>query len=525
MAWGSRYRRYRRYRRFYKKYGRGSRRAYGNMKAAKQQADNATFTINVPSKFTTFMKSRTNLSGLLNDNVYTTGVYPISIYDLLRQNEFFNNYASMYDEFKIDKIKVKLLPTSFTISTNGSYRNLTVYTAWDRTGLNTTQLYGKWDKAHPDNNKIYCVVGEDITTYSSSESRTVNPNTNTSITRWLNPKTIAEKSQWLSTGLLKKWYEGYNKDEGCFEGIPFDDEENLYPANINTQNGDINSLIKFSNAVKENPCFLLEDPSIKFKPTLLVGVFPAISAEEFDAATNKISFNVETEIVCTFRGLRKAKIVNGSTSNGQEAKIAAKVATIEADGTYYARNDGLDGWSSVKVKVPSGGNNLNNNKLTVSLTDDNVRAAQIRTDALNGEPLEGTIQYPSTIATDTNCYSKTVNDQTWINLESIDVGNLHLAKYHSQTDNLEPVNLLCSRKENVNINDAKYPTDYDFKTKIDIKYNDDQSLTTNLVEIQNSEVNIIDEEVNVGDISPIQGTVQEQLAVNGFLEPATSQAV
>ena len=158
------------------------------------------------------------------------------------------------------------------------------------------------------------------------------------------------------------------------------------------------------------------------------------------------------------------------------------------------------------------------------ITDDNVRAAQIRTDALNGEPLEGTIQYPSQINTDTNCYSKSVNDQTWINLESIDVGNLHLAKYHSQTDNLEPVNLLCSRKENVNINDAKYPTDYDFKTKIDIKYNDDQSLTTNLVEIQNSEVNIIDEEVNVGDISPIQGTVQEQLAVNGFLEPATSQS-
>ena len=235
------YRRYRRYRRFYKKYGsRSSRRAYGNMRAAKQQADNATFTINVPSKVHSFMKSKTNLPNLLGQDIYTTGVYPISIYDLLRQSEFFWNYANMYDEFKIDKIKVKLLPTAFTISTNGSYRNLTVYTAWDRTGLNTTQLYGKWDKVHPDNNEIYCIIGEDITTYSSAESRTVNPNTNTSITRWLNPKTIAEKSQWLSTALLKKWYEEYDDNAGCFKGIPFSDEDNSYYSNIQTQNSDLN---------------------------------------------------------------------------------------------------------------------------------------------------------------------------------------------------------------------------------------------------------------------------------------------
>ena len=201
------------------------------------------------------MKSNTTLPGLVNET-RTTGVYPISIYDLLRRSEFFNNYANMYDEFKIDKIKVKLLPTAFTINTNGSYRNLTVYTAWDRTGLNSTQLYANIDKITPANNKIYCTVGEDITTYSSAESRTVNPNTNTSITRWLNPKTITEKSQWLSTALLKKWYNGYSEVDGCFTGIDFSGEE-VDLANISTQLNDLNAVIRYSACAKDNPCFLL----------------------------------------------------------------------------------------------------------------------------------------------------------------------------------------------------------------------------------------------------------------------------
>jgi len=51
---------------------------------------------------------------------------------------------------------------------------------------------------------LYCVIGEEITTYSSAESRIVNHGTNTFIVIWLNSKTLQEKPQWLYKLFFKK---------------------------------------------------------------------------------------------------------------------------------------------------------------------------------------------------------------------------------------------------------------------------------------------------------------------------------
>ena len=68
--------------------------------------------------------------------------------------------------------------------------------------------------------------------------------------------------------------------------------------------------MKESPACKENPCFLLEDGGIKFKPTLLIGVYPSLNNTDYtNGADNLVKFNLESEIVCTFRGLRKAKVL------------------------------------------------------------------------------------------------------------------------------------------------------------------------------------------------------------------------
>lgn len=533
MAWNYRNRR-RYYRRRYYRRGYGSRsgrRAYGNMKAAKQQADNATFTINVPSKITSFMKSNTTLPGLVNET-RTTGVYPISIYDLLRRSEFFNNYANMYDEFKIDKIKVKLLPTAFTINTNGSYRNLTVYTAWDRTGLNSTQLYANIDKITPANNKIYCTVGEDITTYSSAESRTVNPNTNTSITRWLNPKTITEKSQWLSTALLKKWYNGYSEVDGCFTGIDFSGDE-VDLANISTQLNDLNAVIRYSACAKDNPCFLLEDPSIKFKPTLLVGVFPPVDATTFNENTNLIHFNVETEIVCTYRGLRKARVVNSSTQGGGDQPqqiIVPKATPIQANGTYYAAREGVNGWSSVVVEVPTDGDQpeLERNVLEVELNDAVVEAARRRNDTdPTGQPLTNIIEWPPIGAIDwKNGALETVPnaDAKWVDGATINVTGLNLASEFTQTTDIVLNNVLVTRSAQAEPETARYPEDFNFSESFDIKFRNNPANHT-LVHVENNDpvrgVNIIRSPLYIGDISqyPEDDTPAKQIARNPLINP------
>ena len=333
---GGRY--YGRNRRYYR--SSTVRRAAGNMRAAKQQADQSTFTINIPS--TIEAANYPSANPFAPNNTVNYGVYPLNIFEQLRKSEFYQSYAGMYDEFKIDRIKIKLLPTEFTYTAtagvnndSGRYRNITVYTAWDRTGLSKDQLILIASHLNEDSTEIgivttnqnvvtddgdglFCIVGNDITTYSSAESRVINPGTNTSIVRWLNPKTIDEKGQWISTGALRQWYKGYR--EGKFYGIPTGKKENFLLTNygdieIGTEvippdpdvEGDgaiARSALKVvSSANKDNPCYLLEDTGIKFKPTLLVGIYPE------STSTNTCKFNVETEVVCTFRGLRKANVV------------------------------------------------------------------------------------------------------------------------------------------------------------------------------------------------------------------------
>lgn len=320
-----------------RRYSSQSYRASGNMRAAKQQADQSTFTINIPSTISASLKANIwNETDGENNPINCVGVYPMNIYEQLRKSSFYQAYANMYDEFKIDKIKVKLLPTEFTYtatSNGGTYKNITVYTAWDRTGLNDDQVaivansFKQSDEfiggglgQDANNDGLYCIVGENITTYSSAESRVVNVGTNTSIIRWLAPKTTQEKGQWVSTSCLKEWYKSYD-DERCKFNIltgkltpgtglkkyKFDGDVELegeIPA-PEVADGETTAqviLSKVSATNKDNPCYLLEDSGFRFKPTLLIGIYPA-------NVSNNCKFNVETEVVCTFRGLRKAKVV------------------------------------------------------------------------------------------------------------------------------------------------------------------------------------------------------------------------
>lgn len=350
-------------RRYYRRNNTNSK-AWGNMRAARQQADQSTFTINIPSSISAFCRSAELVA---NQGAKSLGCFALSIFDQLRKSEFFNNYANMYDEFKIDKVKVKLLPTSWSnLSANAQYRNLTVYTAWDRSGLNETQyeiiggrdyrtannlpgysgtniwVIGSGDGAtyevdgtqYTDYGGLYVTVGKDITSYSSAESRTVNINSNTSITRWLNPKTMQEKGQWISTASLKPWYLSYDARRGRYYDLPVTDlkqlrlEEDFNAQEVVTDQGWSAKQITreaISGLSSDNPCSLLEDNGIRFKPILLVSVYPednnTVQWPNFDNSTdvqvpaNLMQFNTETEVVCSFRGLRKSKVVAAYVNN------------------------------------------------------------------------------------------------------------------------------------------------------------------------------------------------------------------
>ena len=322
--------------------GTGYRKSQWQKSAAKQQRDQARYTINVPTKLTAFNRVipiPTNPITPSNNPVNKQiGTYALNIYECLRQSSFFQNYSQMFDEFKINNVTVKLTPAAFTINTATKYTALTVFTAWDRTGLEWDQVYVNALATTYDNGKLgapstkgynsltaedvqnglsdglYVTLGDDVGTYSSAQTRSVNPNSNTQITRSIYPTALMEKSQYISTDSLKQWYDYFDVLCGRFYGIPF--------ASSNTQIGTVREhseggnvtpqLLKISPAISGNPCFLVEDNAIAFKPTLLVGVYgsgewadmmnldSSYTTSMNNTTNNPVLFNVEVDVDVQF---------------------------------------------------------------------------------------------------------------------------------------------------------------------------------------------------------------------------------
>jgi len=354
-------RRYRRsaasraYRRAYSYYGRSKRRASGNQRAARQQRDTSEVNLNIPTKIDAMNYTLTLREGEIDEKIIHTGTYALNLWDLLRKSEFYQSYANMYDQVKINKATIKLIPFQFPIFSNGPtggltgstaasnnfYNSYTIVTAWDRSGLSDEQLewvnYSKENQNliigdAADSDGLYVnLTGAEVATYSSAISKNVNPNSATSITRTIYPSTISEKSYYVSTADLKKWYEAYDSAYARYRGIenPRGVEGNIatvtdFPPGDPVQGVRVPQYplaTHISAALQKNPAFLQESPSVPFKPTLLVSM---LNEEQQIQVTNgsdqtppqyytfvpKMTFSVEADIVVTFRGLRKASIVN-----------------------------------------------------------------------------------------------------------------------------------------------------------------------------------------------------------------------
>lgn len=336
----SRYAR-RSYRRAYSTYSRSQRRATRNQRAALQQRDQSEVVLNVPSKLECFSDTITINSGTTSEEAITTGGFALNIWDLLRKSEFYQSYANMYDQVKINKISVRLTPFQFPIVNNygngitNYYSSYTIITAWDRTGLSEEQM--KLNFLRTDANKKQNIIGgiadsnglftlldgKAIGTYSSAIQRNVNPNSSTAtLTRTIYPSSISEKGYWVNTSDLRTWYGGYDSEHGRFYGIEF--PQGVATASIqadsDTEIPDWPIQTIVSRAVAKNPAFLLETPEVPFKPTLLVGMlnepvevqYP--SGDPSNPVTTstlvpRMKFNVEADVVVSFRGLRKANIV------------------------------------------------------------------------------------------------------------------------------------------------------------------------------------------------------------------------
>lgn len=349
-------------------YSNLSSRAKRQYRAADQQRDITQVVINSEVEVTCGNTMVDIVGEGREEDFKNTGCAAINVFDVLRRGEFFEQFASLYDQVRIDCIRAKIQATSWTQNSNNNNqgdvgfaeydtpRSYTICTAWDRSGLGDDQYIKKvrrvrwllpvavqndqedWiverHERFTNVNDGYCVVGSNITSYSSVMTKSLGPGNAYQIVRQLYPSSVLEKSQFINTNDLKlqgihhgpedkyvttEW-RNVKKTAHLKLGGPDDDNPEVVDIDyIEPVEYDINA---------SYPTNLLSDPTIKFKPVLLINVLGSsgegpvvinrniLNRNDDDAIVNvginkirPVTFNVEFDICVTFRGLRYVKQV------------------------------------------------------------------------------------------------------------------------------------------------------------------------------------------------------------------------
>lgn len=268
-----------------------SKKAWGNFKAAEQARDTMTMVLKCNHCFAAGYSPASE-----------HGVATVNIFDVLWKNPNFKALASMHDQVKIDGIRVRLTVTDAT-TTLGSLeaiKTVTIYTAWDRTGvpLDKTEFFDEdsqlitkdyYDTAEPK--KVANKIGKGIIENSSAKKSSLN-----NFQRWNQFMQIkpdgSEKSQYIPCSVFTDAIDTPSATTGLAEVL------NEYA------DGSVNDLINSGN-----PCTPFESSDVRFKPTLEVGVFANAYNTDTGAITQygscaPVLFNGEFSICVTFKNMK-----------------------------------------------------------------------------------------------------------------------------------------------------------------------------------------------------------------------------
>lgn len=281
-----------RYRRYQSRRGRryrrsGYRRANGNMRAARQQRDVASVTVNkIASIAMTLVTDPVNQTTIAN-----TAALPI--WNQLRESEYFNNYAGMFDQVRVNKVRVKVTGQN----TSNSAVSPTVCLAFDRNGLDfsATKI--------PDFQRL--------STYSSANIRQWSTGNAFIMYQTIYPTTMGEKSQYIPTASLLNSPASDPASNSSF-----------ILGNVDFPVSD-GSLILSPTA----------SPSIPFKPIAFIGAMMNNVASS--SPTYSLSFMVEFEFSLVFRGMRKPNI---ASIQGAASDYVTNIIQYRLSGSSVAHN-------------------------------------------------------------------------------------------------------------------------------------------------------------------------------------------
>ncbi|WP_373792427.1 hypothetical protein, partial [Jeotgalibaca porci] len=168
------------YRRRYSRY-RGKRSsvrgsARGEFRAATFQRDSARQILKWSQEQKITINANANQGGSL-----------FNAWRALKNSGFYSNFASMYDQIKLNGVRVKITLLSASSSIYSATNNPVFVSAWDRNGISGTS------------SGIPAPTFTLVSSYGSAMTRPLTQGANFGVTRYIYASTMAEKSQYVAT--------------------------------------------------------------------------------------------------------------------------------------------------------------------------------------------------------------------------------------------------------------------------------------------------------------------------------------
>ena len=160
------------------------RQAFGNFASAMQQRDSTNVVISTQEDVTLTVPAEAKEATIVrNCNA------------LLCDAQYFQNYLGMYDQYKLNAVRVSLEMTYIGNELLNAQKFPSIVTAWDRNGVKINSI-----KTQDPNTFTYQLPNyECVTSYSSANEKTIYYGSRWGVVRQLDAASMMEKSLYIPT--------------------------------------------------------------------------------------------------------------------------------------------------------------------------------------------------------------------------------------------------------------------------------------------------------------------------------------
>ena len=168
------------------------RQAFGNFASAMQQRDATNVVINAQESVTMLVPGNAAEATILRN-----------INAMMTTSPMFMNYATMYDQYKLNAVRVGVEMTYIGNQLLNSATFPSICTAWDRNGVRPRTVIVNPDAEAQNQYRGFVLpVYDTVSSYSSANEKTIYYGARWGVVRQLDASSMMEKSVYVKTSFV-----------------------------------------------------------------------------------------------------------------------------------------------------------------------------------------------------------------------------------------------------------------------------------------------------------------------------------